>query len=240
MLLQRCSVDRPGTPNQLEEVCDGERVPQLACCGDDRISVKGLAVEQQAVHIEDDRSGKFVHNLTRAQSRAGVRAQRAELLAISTPGGIVSTHGRSDYTSSHTGGPARSVGPLSAPSPERSGSRSLCRRTHLSALLSSGLTTVIVADAAGWLVSSCTLAVIPNLTRGTRPYGVIENVVTHPEHRRIGWGHAVLQAALAIAWTADCYKVTLATGSQREATLQFYEGAGFLRGSKTYFEIRRP
>jgi GNAT superfamily N-acetyltransferase len=109
-----------------------------------------------------------------------------------------------------------------------------------SALLSSGLTTVIVADAAGWLVSSCTLAVIPNLTRGTRPYGVIENVVTHPEHRRIGWGHAVLQAALAIAWTADCYKVTLATGSQREATLQFYEGAGFLRGGKTYFEIRRP
>jgi GNAT superfamily N-acetyltransferase len=109
-----------------------------------------------------------------------------------------------------------------------------------SALLSSGLTTVIVADAAGWLVSSCTLAVIPNLTRGTRPYGVIENVVTHPEHRRIGWGHAVLQAALAIAWTADCYKVTLATGSQREATLQFYEGAGFLRDGKTYFEIRRP
>jgi ribosomal protein S18 acetylase RimI-like enzyme len=106
-------------------------------------------------------------------------------------------------------------------------------------LLSSGLTTVIVADAAGSLVSSCTLAVVPNLSHGARPYGVIENVVTHSEHRRRGLGGAVLEAALAIAWDADCYKVTLATGSRRESTLRFYEGAGFLRGGKTYFEIRR-
>jgi GNAT superfamily N-acetyltransferase len=108
-----------------------------------------------------------------------------------------------------------------------------------SALLSSGPTTVIVADTAGSLVSSCTLAIIPNLTHGTRPYGVIENVVTHPEHRRTGLGRDVLRTALAIAWRADCYKVTLATGSRRESTLRFYEGAGFLRGGKTYFEIRR-
>ncbi len=35
-----------------------------------------------------------------------------------------------------------------------------------SALLGSGLTTVIVAEAGGLLVSSCTLAVIPNLSAG--------------------------------------------------------------------------
>lgn len=108
-----------------------------------------------------------------------------------------------------------------------------------SALLDCGLTRLIVADVAGVLVSSCTLAIIPNLSRGARPYGVIENVVTQPEHRRTGLGRAVLKAALEVAWNADCYKVVLATGSKRDATLRFYEGAGFSRGGKTYFEVRR-
>jgi GNAT superfamily N-acetyltransferase len=109
-----------------------------------------------------------------------------------------------------------------------------------SALLSCGLTTVFVADMAGLLVSSCTLAIVPNLSRGARPYGVIENVVTDADHRRTGLGRAVLHAARDKAWEANCYKVLLATGSRRESTLQFYEGAGFHRGGKTYFEIRRP
>ena len=112
--------------------------------------------------------------------------------------------------------------------------------TVWAALLSSGLTTPFVADMAGLLVSSCTLAIVPNLSRGARPYGVIENVVTDADHRRTGLGRAVLHAALDKAWNANCYKVLLATGSRREATLSFYEGAGFQRGGKTYFEIRRP
>src|SRR2546421_201505 len=107
-----------------------------------------------------------------------------------------------------------------------------------SAILCSGLTTLIVADAAGLLGGAWTLAVIPQLSLGGRPYGVIENVVTHRDYRRAGLGRGVLQAALDNAWKSDCYKVMLATGSQRETTLRFYEGAGFRRGGKTYFEIR--
>jgi GNAT superfamily N-acetyltransferase len=107
------------------------------------------------------------------------------------------------------------------------------------ALIGSDFTKVVVADAAGVLVASCTLVIIPNLTRGARPYGVIENVVTHADHRRTGLGRAVLSAALDAAWEADCYKVMLATGSRREETLRFYEGAGFERGGKTFFQVRR-
>ena len=108
------------------------------------------------------------------------------------------------------------------------------------AVLGSGLTPPFVAEIEGRLVSSCTLAIVPNLSRGARPYGVIENVVTDAGHRRSGLGRAVLEAALDKAWAADCYKVLLATGSRRESTLRFYEGVGFTRDAKTYFEIRRP
>jgi GNAT superfamily N-acetyltransferase len=109
-----------------------------------------------------------------------------------------------------------------------------------SQLLTSDFMTVIVAQATKQLVSSCTLAIVPNLSRGGRSYGVIENVVTHADHRRQGLGRRVLAHALDLAWQADCYKVLLATGSKRETTLRFYEEAGFLRGGKTYFEVRRP
>jgi len=108
------------------------------------------------------------------------------------------------------------------------------------ALLASGLISVIVAEASGTLVSSCTLIIVPNLTRGVQSYGLIENVVTHADHRRLGFGRAVLSVALEAAWAAGCYKVMLATGSQRDDTLRFYESAGFERGGKTFFQAHRP
>jgi len=89
------------------------------------------------------------------------------------------------------------------------------------------------------LAATCTLIVVPNLTRGGRPYGLIENVVTHPDFRRHGMGTAVLKRALQTAWEHKCYKVMLLTGSKNEATLRFYEKAGFERGVKTGF-VARP
>ena len=92
-----------------------------------------------------------------------------------------------------------------------------------------------VAERDGQLVGSCTLCMIPNLTRGARPYGLIENVVTHADYRHQGIGTHLLHAALRSAWARDCYKVMLSTGSKREETLRFYENAGFKRGIRTGF-----
>lgn len=92
----------------------------------------------------------------------------------------------------------------------------------------------------GVLIASCTLALIPNLTRGCRPYGVIENVVTHVSQRNQGRGKAILAHALAHAWVADCYKVMLMTGRKDEAIFRFYEGAGFDRHGKQAFIARPP
>ncbi|XAH23508.1 GNAT family N-acetyltransferase [Xylophilus sp. GW821-FHT01B05] len=90
------------------------------------------------------------------------------------------------------------------------------------------------------LMCACTLTIIPNLTRGCRPYALIENVVTHAKHRGRGHGKALLHAALARAWEAGCYKVMLLTGRKDEATLGFYEAAGFDRHGKQAFVAKPP
>ena len=92
----------------------------------------------------------------------------------------------------------------------------------------------------GQLISSCTLTIIPNLTRACRPFGVIENVVTQSAYRGQGWGRALLQHALAHAWQARCYKVMLMTGRKDENTLRFYEQSGFERHGKQAFVARPP
>ena len=99
--------------------------------------------------------------------------------------------------------------------------------------------TVLVAEAGDTVAATCTLAVIANLTRGGRPYALVENVVTDTAHRRHGLARAVLHAAFDHAWAAGCYKVMLLTGSKRPETLRFYEGVG-LSQNKTGFQIRRP
>lgn len=88
----------------------------------------------------------------------------------------------------------------------------------------------IVIETQGRLVSSCTLAIIKNLTRGAKPYSIIENVVTHEEYRNKGLGKMVLQKAIEISKEKGCYKVMLMTGRKDENILRFYESAGFERG----------
>lgn len=88
-------------------------------------------------------------------------------------------------------------------------------------------------------VATCTLVVVPNLTRRCTPYALIENVVTHTDFRQRGFGRKVLSAAIDAAWAKGCYKVMLLTGSTEPATLSFYRRAGF-EATKTGFQIRAP
>ena len=97
---------------------------------------------------------------------------------------------------------------------------------------------VLVGRVGGRLLASCTLVVIPNLTRGGKPYALIENVVTHAAARGRGHGKALLAAAVERAWQHECYKVMLLTGSERPSTHAFYRAAGFEQ-SKTGFQVRR-
>ncbi|MEJ2031170.1 MAG: GNAT family N-acetyltransferase [Maritimibacter sp.] len=96
---------------------------------------------------------------------------------------------------------------------------------------------VLIARKNGVMVASVTLHILPNLTSGVAPYGLIENVITHPAHRQQGHGTTLLRKAADRSQAEGCYKVMLMTGSQDPATLRFYEQAGFEQ-SKTGFQIR--
>lgn len=89
----------------------------------------------------------------------------------------------------------------------------------------------------GQLIGSCVLQIVPNLTRGARPYGLVENVVVHADHRRRGIGTAMMGAVLRWAWDADCYKVMLLTGSQSAEA--FYDAVGFDGSAKRGY-VARP
>jgi GNAT superfamily N-acetyltransferase len=94
---------------------------------------------------------------------------------------------------------------------------------------------VVVVEHDDRLVASCVLSVTKNLTRGARPFAVVENVVTHEDYRRNGFGRQCVEAAVDRAERRDCYKVMLMTGSEKEWKHDFYEGCGFDREAKTGF-----
>lgn len=111
-------------------------------------------------------------------------------------------------------------------------------KNHWYDLLSDPNNFYLVIEEEDMLVSTCNLTIIKNLTRSARPYGLIENVVTHPDYRNKGYGTAVLKKSVQIAHENGCYKVMLLTSQKDDATLFFYENAGFNRGEKTGFIIR--
>ena len=94
---------------------------------------------------------------------------------------------------------------------------------------------LIVNETDGGIVSSCVCVIIPNLTRGVRPYAFVENVVTHKDYRGKGYATQCLAYAREIAQKNNCYKMMLLTGSKEQSTLDFYAGAGYNSSDKTAF-----
>jgi GNAT superfamily N-acetyltransferase len=99
---------------------------------------------------------------------------------------------------------------------------------------------VFVSDGTEGLVATCMLVTVPNLLRSGRAHGFMENVVTHPDHRGLGHGRAVVGAALAKAWAEDCHHVLLQSGRPDPRVHRFYEGCGFVPSLRTAYVAVRP
>jgi GNAT superfamily N-acetyltransferase len=99
---------------------------------------------------------------------------------------------------------------------------------------------IFVSEADSRLVATCMLVTTPNLLRGGRQLGVLENVVTHPGFQGRGHGRAVVAAALAEAWKQDCYQVLMQSGRPDPRVHRFYEACGFVPGLRTAYCARRP
>jgi GNAT superfamily N-acetyltransferase len=88
------------------------------------------------------------------------------------------------------------------------------------------------------VLSTCYVAIIPNLTHGGKPIAFIENVVTDEKYHRQGLGRIVMQMAIDYAKKCNCYKVALLSGSHRTNAHKFYESLGFDGDVKRGFVIK--
>ena len=88
------------------------------------------------------------------------------------------------------------------------------------------------------LASTCHAVIVPNLTRGARPYAVIENVATDERLRRRGFGSLAIRHLIARCWDAGCYKVSLTSAVRRGPAHEFYEALGFDRNAKHAFLLK--
>jgi GNAT superfamily N-acetyltransferase len=98
---------------------------------------------------------------------------------------------------------------------------------------------ILVCAAGHSLMSTCMLAIIPNLASGARPFAVIEHVVTLSAHRGRGYGRRVLEHALELAWSRRCCKVMLLSGTQRTEAHRLYESVGFVGNVESGF-VAKP
>lgn len=99
-------------------------------------------------------------------------------------------------------------------------------------------TTVYGVDVDGQIRSMATLHLLPNMTFGGRPYGLVENVVTLCAYHGRGFGRQVMTHIKDTAWTANAYKLMLLTW-QSFGNTEFYEALGYTADEKHGMTLRR-
>ena len=96
---------------------------------------------------------------------------------------------------------------------------------------------VLVAEVGGEVVGTCQLVTFRHLQAGGGRCAEIESVHVHPDWRSRGIGGVLLEAAVARAASAGCYRVQLTSNKARADAHRFYERHGFTPSHQGY---KRP
>jgi ribosomal protein S18 acetylase RimI-like enzyme len=94
-----------------------------------------------------------------------------------------------------------------------------------------------IAEDNGNIVGTCFIIIILNITKGVRPFGIIENVVVDEKYRKKGIGNNIMNLAIEYARSKNCYKVQLMSNSRRIEAHSFYEKLGFNGTEKRGFNM---
>jgi GNAT superfamily N-acetyltransferase len=86
---------------------------------------------------------------------------------------------------------------------------------------------LVAEDADGALLGTVDGVIVTNLTRGGRPWAIVENVVVAARARRCRVGQRLMDELVIRATAAGCYKLQLLSNKRRTHAHAFYESAGF-------------
>lgn len=110
----------------------------------------------------------------------------------------------------------------------------------LKAIASDPRCSLLVLEIDGRIEATLTLYLMPNLSHGGRPFGIVESVVVDERRRGTGCGQLLMEEAEARARAAGCYKIALTSNRKRSDAHRFYQRLGYRathEGFTKYFDL---
>ncbi|NYV67822.1 GNAT family N-acetyltransferase [Bacillus sp. Gen3] len=98
---------------------------------------------------------------------------------------------------------------------------------------------LLVYEEEGEILGTLTLNICLQALHGFRPYGIVENIIVHENHRNRKIGQKLIQYVEEYCKSIDCHRIMLLSNSQRLRAHQFFEREGYdgsvCKGFKKYF-----